>query len=311
MAHKKPIAVYGALAANTAIAATKFTAAAFTGSSAMLSEGVHSLVDTGNQGLLLLGINRSRKAPDDEHPFGYGKELYFWGLIVAVILFGAGGGISIYEGILHVIEPRASTSLATNLIVLGASFVFEAISFGIAIFKEFLPGKGKRSVKEAIRRSTDPSLFVVLFEDAAALIGLAIAAVGIFLAHLLDSPVIDGVASIAIGVVLAAVAIYLTHQSRGLLLGRSVGKEVLQEIRDAVAKDQAVAAVAQPLTMHLGPEDVLLNLEVKFRDGLPSQDIPSAISRIESSIREKHPAITRIYIEAGAVSEKAENRESG
>lgn len=299
---KKPIAVYGALGANLAIAATKFAAAVLTGSSAMLSEAVHSLVDTGNQGLLLLGISRSRKRPDDEHPFGYGKELYFWGLIVAVILFGAGGGISIYEGILHVQQPRASTNLKWNLIVLGLSFIFESISFAIAIFKEFLPGKGRRTVIEAVRQSTDPSLFVVLFEDAAALVGLVIAAAGILLAHVLDAPVFDGIASIAIGLVLAAVAVYLTHQSRGLLLGQGMDKMALQHIRDAALSDPAVAGVAQPLTMHLGPEEVLLNLEVTFREGLPSQEIPPAISRIESRIRKLHPDIKRIYIEAGGLS---------
>ncbi len=311
MTHKKPIAVYGALAANTAIAATKFTAAAITGSSAMLSEGVHSLVDTGNQGLLLLGLSRSRKPPSFDHPFGHGKELYFWGLIVAVILFGAGGGISIYEGILHVLEPRASVNPTWNLIVLGASFIFESASFALAIVKEFLPRIGKQTIMEAIRRSTDPSLFVVLFEDAAALVGLVIAAAGVFLSHLLESPVIDGIASIAIGVVLAIVAVYLTHQSRGLLLGQGVDKATVKGIRDAALQDKAVLDVAQPLTMYLGPEDVLLNLEVTFLDGLPSQEIPSAVKRIEETILKNYPVIKRIYIEAGGLANKAQTPTKG
>ncbi len=299
---KKPIAVYGALFANLAIAATKFIAAAITGSSAMLSEGVHSLVDTGNQGLLLLGIQRSRRPPNTDHPFGHGKELYFWGLIVAVLLFGAGGGVSIYEGVQHVIEPRSSTNPAWNYIVLAASFVFESLSFAVAFVKEFLPKVGKRSYMQAIRRSTDPSVFVVLFEDAAALVGLLIAATGVFLSHLFDSPSIDGFASIAIGLILALVAIYLTHQSRGLLLGQGVDKAALQSIRDAALTDPAVVGVAQPLTMYLGPEEILVNLEVTFQEGLPSQQIPAAVKRIENAIRKEQPNIRRIFIEAGSLA---------
>jgi cation diffusion facilitator family transporter len=302
MEKKKPIAVYGALVANLAIAATKFVAAAITGSSAMLSEAVHSLVDTGNQGLLLLGLQRSRRPPTIEHPFGHGKELYFWGLIVAVILFGAGGGISIYEGILHVLEPTESINPTWNYIVLGISFFFESVSFAVAFFKEFLPRVGKRSMLEAIHQSTDPSLFVVLFEDAAALIGLVIAAAGVFFSHLFNSPAIDGVASIAIGVVLSLVAIYLTLQSKGLLLGQGVDKATLQSIREAALQDEAVVDVAQPLTMYLGPDDILVNLEVTFHDGLPSQEIPSAVKRIEETIRKSHPAIKRMYIEAGSIT---------
>src|SRR5512140_2062247 len=299
---KKPVAVYGALSANLAIAATKFIAAFITGSSAMLSEGVHSLVDTGNQGLLLLGIHRSRKPADLDHPFGYGKELYFWGLIVAIILFGAGGGISIYEGIRHLNEPRHITNPLWNYIVLGLSLFFESISFSIAFFKEFLPKKGKRTFIQAIRRNTDPSVFVVLFEDAADLAGLIIAGVGIFLSQQLDSPIIDGIASIAIGAVLAIVAVYLAHQSKGLLLGQSMDKHVIQGIIDTARQDEAVEEVAQPLTMYLGPEEVLVNLEVKFREGLSGQEIPAAVSRIETAIRRKHPIIKRIYIEAGSLA---------
>ncbi len=299
---KKPIAVYGALFANLAIAATKFIAAAITGSSAMLSEGVHSFVDTGNQGLLLLGIQRSRRAPNVDHPFGHGKELYFWGLIVAVILFGAGGGVSIYEGVQHVLEPRSSINPTWNYVVLAASFFFESASFAVAFFKELLPRVGNRSIMEAIRRSTDPAVFVVLFEDAAALVGLIIAAAGVFFSHLLDSPSIDGIASIAIGVVLALVAVYLTLQSKRLLLGQGVDMGTLRSIRDAVLQDPAVVEVAQPLTMYLGPDDVLVNLEVTFRDGLPSQEIPSVVKRIEGAIRQRHPVIKRIYIEAGSLA---------
>lgn len=299
---KKPIAVYGALSANLAIAATKFVAAFITGSSAMLSEGVHSLVDTGNQGLLLLGIHQSRKAADLDHPFGYGKELYFWGLIVAIILFGAGGGISIYEGVQHLSEPQQITNPTWNYVVLGASFFFESISFSIAFFKEFLPKKGKRTFVQAIRRSTDPSVFVVLFEDAADLVGLIIAAIGIFLSEQLNMPAIDGIASIAIGAVLAIVAIYLAHQSKGLLLGQSMDRQVVQGIIDTASQDEDVERVAQPLTMYLGPEEVLVNLEVKFREGLPGQEIPAVVKRIEDAIRKGHPIIKHIYIEAGSLS---------
>ena len=302
MEKKKPIAVYGALSANLAIAATKFAAAFVTGSSAMISEGIHSLVDTGNQALLLFGIHRSRKAPDTDHPFGYGKELYFWGLIVAIILFGAGGGISMYEGIQHLSEPRRMVSPMWNYIVLGVSFFFESVSFSIAFFKEFLPKMGRRTFIQAIKRSTDPSVFVVLFEDAADLIGLVIAGAGIFLAERLNMPIIDGIGSIAIGGVLALVAVYLAHQSKGLLLGQSMDKHVLQGIIDTARQDEAVESVAQPLTMYLGPEEALVNLEVKFREGLPGQEIPAAVNRIEAAIRKQYAVIKHIYIEAGALA---------
>jgi cation diffusion facilitator family transporter len=209
-------AIYAAIGANLAIAATKFTAAAFTGSSAMISEGIHSLVDTGNGGLLLLGIERSQQPADATHPFGYGKELYFWTLIVAIMIFAVGGGISAYEGLLHILNPRPIENPLWNYVVLGLAIVFEGLSFFVA-FRAFQAAKGEEAFWRAIHTSKDPTTFTVLFEDAAALLGLIVALAGIYLAHEFDNPYFDGGASIVIGTILAAVAVLLAYETKGLL----------------------------------------------------------------------------------------------
>lgn len=219
MASGSKIAIYAAIGGNLAIAMMKFTAAGLSGSSAMLSEGVHSLVDTGNGGLLLFGIHKSKQPPDATHPFGYGKELYFWALIVAVLIFGVGGGISIYEGILHLIHPAPLEDPAWSYVVLGLATVFEAFVFIVA-FRAFQDIKGEeQNIWQAIKTSKDPTTFTVLFEDAAALLGLIVAFVGIFLAHYFNNPYLDGVASVVIGVILATVAVLLVYESKGLLVG--------------------------------------------------------------------------------------------
>jgi len=219
--------IYAAIVANLAIAATKFTAAAFTGSSAMISEGIHSLVDTGNGGLMLLGVHQSRKPADDKHPFGYGKELYFWTLIVAIVIFAVGGGVSAYEGLLHVIHPKPFENPLLNYIVLGLAFVFEGYSFLIA-YKMFQSEKGEQSIWESIETSKDPTTYTVLFEDTAALLGLVVAFVGVLLAHKLNNPHFDGAASIIIGIILAVVAVLLAYESKGLLVGEAVDPETLK-----------------------------------------------------------------------------------
>jgi cation diffusion facilitator family transporter len=293
----KPIAIYGALVANLGIAATKFTAALLTGSSAMLSEGIHSLVDTGNQGLLLLGLKRSRRPADEDHPFGHGKEIYFWSLIVAILLFGLGGGMSVYEGILHVTEPVEVTSPVWNYGVLAFAFVFEGASFLIAL-GELRRRNPRAGLLRAIHRSKDPSVFVVVYEDFAALAGLVVAFVGVLLSHLLDLPVLDGVASVVIGLILGAVAVLLAWESKELLLGEAVRPEVVESVRALAAADPDVANLRRPLTMHLSPYEVLLNLDVQFREGISAAEVVRAVDRLEQSIRKAHPEMRRIFIEA-------------
>jgi cation diffusion facilitator family transporter len=294
---KRPIAVYGAIGANLAVAVTKFLAAIASGSSAMLSEGIHSTVDTGNQALLLLGLKMSAKPSDRRHPFGHGRELYFWSLIVAVLLFGVGGGMSFYEGVTHLQHPSELADPTWNYVVLALSFVFEGVSWIVA-FKQFHPEVEEGTFWEAIRASKDPSVVTVLFEDSAALAGLVVAFLGVYLGHRLRNHYFDGGASILIGIMLTAVAGFLAYECKGLLIGESAAPHVVRFIRRAAESDPEVAKVRPPRTMHLGPEDVLLNLDVQFRDGLSSTEIASAIERLETKIRQKYPEIRQISIEA-------------
>ena len=302
MASGSKTAVYAAVVGNLAIAVMKFTAAAFTGSSAMLSEGIHSLVDTGNGGLLLLGINRSKKPADAMHPFGYGKELYFWSLIVAVLIFGIGGGISTYEGIMHIIHPAPLEDPTWSYVVLGLAMVFEGIVFVIA-YREFKAFVGKdESILQAIKRSKDPTTFTVLFEDSAALLGLIFAFIGIFLAHYFNAPFLDGAASVLIGVLLASVAVFLAYESKGLLVGEGADVETLENIKKLTEAEAGVLKVINPLTMHFGPHTILLTVDIEFDKKLSAAEVEQTIDRIEKSIRQKYPDIKHIYIEAGAVS---------
>jgi cation diffusion facilitator family transporter len=306
-ATKKPIAVYGALAANCLIAVTKFVAAFFTGSSAMLSEGIHSVVDTGNQVLLLLGIHLSKKPADATHPFGYGKELYFWGLVVAIILFGAGGGMAVYEGITHLLHPGPLANPTMSYIVLGIAAIFESTAFTLAL-KELLATRGEKSLWQAVHTSKDPAIFVVLFEDTAALTGLIVAFLGIFLGHLFNNPYLDGISSLVIGLILAVTAIFLAYESKGLLLGESAATETVTSIYALAADDPAVEQVQRPLTMHFGPQAILLNLAVQFRQGLSGTELMAAVERLEQTIRAQHPHIKHIFIEANALAKAAPPR---
>lgn len=299
-ASESKLAIYAALVGNLVIAVMKFATAAITGSSAMLSEGIHSLVDTGNAGLLLLGIRLSRKPADAAHPFGYGKELYFWSLVVAFLIFGVGGGISIYEGLLHVAHPAPLEDPTWSYVVLALAAVFETIVLAIAV-KHFLAVKGDQSAWQAIRTSKNPTDFVVVFEDAAALAGLVVAFVGIWLAHYLDNPVFDGVASIAIGTVLAAVAFFLAYESKSLLIGEGADPAALESIRALAGLDPDVETVSNLLTMHFGPHSVLLTINIEFHEGLSSAAVEAAVKRLEASIRHRYPEITHIFIEAGSV----------
>jgi cation diffusion facilitator family transporter len=293
----RPIAVYGAMAANLLIAVTKFAAAAFSGSSAMLSEGIHSLVDTGNQLLLLLGLKKSRKPADEHHPFGHGKELYFWSLIVAIALFGIGGGMSAYEGITHLLSPHPLTDPKWSYVVLAAAFLFDGISWTIAL-RELLPAIRRDGLRRTLVGTKDPSVLTVLCEDTADLIGIVVAFAGIFLGHRLGNQHADGIASIAIGAVLAAVSVFLVYQSKGLLLGESADPKVLASIRAAARELPGVERVEAPLTMHFGPDEVLLNLELAFRRDVPASEMTEQIDRLEKTIRDRHPEICRIFIKA-------------
>jgi cation diffusion facilitator family transporter len=298
------IAIYGAIAANIAIAATKFVAAGLSGSSAMLSEGIHSTVDSVNGLLLLVGVNRSEQPATAQHPFGHGKELYFWSLIVAVLIFGAGGGVSIYEGILHVLHPEPLEDATWSYVVLGAAAVFEGISFGIALH-QFSRERGDKTIWRAIRTSKDPTTYTVLAEDSAALLGLAFAALGVYASHALDMPRVDGMASIAIGLLLASVAVLLIRESRGLLIGEGVAHETAQGIREMANGETIVNDVGPILSMYVGAEDVLVTFAATFDPAASARDVAAAVARIENAIRARYPKINRIYIEPGTASKHA------
>ncbi len=293
--HESPIVIYAAIAANLGIAVAKFVAAALTGSSSMISEGVHSVVDTGNQALLLLGIHRSRRRPDDEHPFGHGKELYFWSLVVAIVLFGIGGGVSLYEGITHLIEPSVIDDPLPNFIVLGIAFVLEGTSWTVAL-RALLPEIRGEGVMAALRTNKDPSLVTVLLEDSAALTGLLTAAIGIALATALDEPRFDGLASIVIGVLLALVAVFLAFESRGLLIGEQVDSDLMATLRSAVEDDPAVVAIERVRTMHLGPNEVLMTLHVRFADH-DADGVIEAIDRLRTALATADERLTDVTIE--------------
>jgi cation diffusion facilitator family transporter len=308
-------AIYAAIAGNFAIAVTKFFGAAVSGSSAMLAEGIHSLVDTGNGGLLLLGIRRSKRPPDERHPYGYGKSLYFYTLVVAVLIFGLGGGISLYEGILHTLDPGhggSSTAsvfgitiggLTLNTIVLGAAIVFEALALRTAL-QEFKKQRGDTPFFEGIVTSKDPTTFTVVFEDSAALAGLVVALIGVHLSNALHMPVIDGIASIIIGLILCGVAALLIWESKKLLIGEAATPEVREGIHRLAENDADVAAVGRLLTMHMGPRSLLLNVDLRFRDALDANGVEAAVERLEQNIREEYPTIRYIFVEANSISKQ-------
>jgi len=290
------LAIYGAIGANLAIAVTKFIAAGITGSSSMLSEGIHSLVDTGNGALLLVGLKQSQKPASPEHPFGRGKELYFWSLIVGVLIFGLGGGVSFYEGVLHVREPAALDDPTWNYVVLACAFVFEGISFTMA-WRQFGRERPPGRLWQALRASKDPTTFTVLAEDSAALAGLVIAAIGVYASHAVDEPALDGVASMAIGVLLAGVAVLLIRESRGLLVGEGVSPALAREIRELATAEDSVHRAGPVLSMYVGPDDVLVTFDVHVQPELPSGEVADTVQRIQQRVRERCPQVTRLYIE--------------
>ena len=302
---KSKIAIYAAIAGNMAIAVTKFVAAAFTGSSAMLSEAIHSVVDTGNGWLMLFGVRKSQKPPDSDHPFGHGHELYFWTLIVGVLIFAVGGGMSVYEGITHILHPKLPENVMWSYGVLGMAVVFEGTTWLFG-WKAFSAERGRKGVLEAIHDTKDPSTFTVLLEDSAALLGLVFAFVGIFLGSQLDMPVLDGVASVLIGLLLCGVAVLMVYESKGLLIGEGLDRESLKSIHALVDKDPAVEWVGHLHTMYLGPHEVLLTIELRFHGHISSLEVRQAARRLRETIQSQQPDVSRIFFGAEALSEEGD-----
>lgn len=292
---KENIVLFGALAANLGIAMAKFVAAGITGSSSMLTEGVHSLVDSGNQLLLLYGQSRAKKAPDRAHPFGYGRELYFWAFIVAMLIFAVGAGVSIYEGVMHWSDPEPLRSPTINYIVLGVAFLLEGGSWTIAV-RELAAEKGTGSWWQLVVRSKNPSHFIVLFEDSAALIGLVIAALGVWASHHFGDPRIDGLASILIGIVLALVALLLAREAKGLIIGESADAALIEAIRRALAARPEITAVNHVRTIHTAPEAVFVAISADFADGLSMGQGERLIEQMEQQLKAVSPQLSSVYI---------------
>ena len=289
--------IFAALIGNAGIAVMKFVASAFTGSSAMFSEGIHSVVDTGNQILLLLGLNRASKPADRKFPYGHGKEIYFWSFVVAILIFAVGSGLAIFKGSEHILHPQVITDPVWNYGVLTLAIIIECAFFIVAI-KEFNKIKGQRGYLEAIRKGKDPGMFVVLLEDAAALMGLVVAMAGIAISQLTGNYVYDGVASILIGLILASIAALLAYETKGLLIGESADDGVVQGIRKIVTTFPGVERVNEVLTMHVGPEYILVNLSVEFNDEIRTQQMEKVISSIDSEIKKNYSNVKRVFIEA-------------
>lgn len=292
---RENIVLYGALFANVGIATAKFVAAAISGSSSMLTEGVHSLVDSGNQILLLYGQAKAKRPADATHPFGYGRELYFWAFVVAILIFAVGAGVSIYEGWLHIAEPEPLRDPMINYVVLGVAMLLEGTSWAIAI-REFNGKRGASNWWQSIRRSKDPAGFIVLFEDSAALIGLAIAGLGVWASHHYGDPRIDGVASIAIGFILAGVAILLAREAKGLLIGESADPAMISAVWMILDKRPQISAVNHVRTIHTAPDTVFVAISADFDDDLPMGQAEALIEDIEREMKARIPELTSIYI---------------
>jgi len=300
LAGSSNIAIYGAILANSAIAVSKFVAAFFTGSSAMLSEGIHSLVDTGNGILLLFGIRQSRQAPDANHPFGYGNEIFFWSFVVAILIFALGGGIAIYEGIQHILRPRQLENIQWNYVVLILAMIFEGSALRVAL-KQFKKTRRNQPFFTALKDSKDSSTVAVVIEDTAALAGLLIALLSVFLGHVSGWPYFDGIGSVLIGLLLVSVSYFFAVECKALLVGEGLLPDDVEKIHDILDKDSRVLAFRRPLSLYFGPNEVLVNLDVNFINKLTSDEIEETIDRIETRIKQALPAVNRIYIEAETI----------
>jgi len=297
MASSSKKVIYAAMAGNMLIAITKFIASFITGSSAMLSEGIHSTVDTGNQLLILWGLKKASQPADKEYPFGHGKEVYFWSFVVAIMIFAVGAGVSVYEGILSLRHPHPIEDPRMNYIVIGLAMIFEGFAWFYAL-KEFRQAKGNRGYYEAIHKEKNPTNFVVLFEDSAAMLGLLIAFLGISLGKWTGIHIFDGIASILIGLILGITAAWLAYETKGLLIGESADPLIVQGIQKIVSSNKAIEKVNEILTMHMGPDYILLNLSVDFQDDFTSPAIENSTKEITRKIKDKFPRVKRIFIEA-------------
>lgn len=296
--------IIAALIGNGLIAITKFIAAGITGSSAMMSEGVHSLVDTGNQVLLLYGLKQAKKPADEKFPFGHGKEIYFWSFVVAILIFAVGAGISIYEGVHHIFHPSEISNPMINYIVLSLAIVFEGGALYFAL-TEFNKARGKRRALDAVRKGKDPTLFVVLFEDSAAMLGLIFAFIGIWLAQVTGQAWWDGVASVLIGCILGGTAIWLAYETKGLLIGERADEKTVEGIKVILNEQDGVQKVNEVLTLHMGPEFVLANISLEFADNLAMGELENIIHTLDRMIKKHYPNVKRVFIEAEDHTPKA------
>jgi cation diffusion facilitator family transporter len=300
MAGSSKIAIYGAIAANSAIAVCKFVAAFFTGSSAMMSEGIHSLVDTGNGILLLVGIRLSKKPADLAHPFGYGNEIFFWSFVVAILIFSLGGGIAIYQGVTHILHPRQLENVQWNYVVLILAMVFEGAALRVAL-KEFEKTRRNLPFFQALKESKDSTTIAVVVEDSAALVGLMIALLSVLLGQLTGWVYFDGIGSVLIGVLLVSVAYFFAVECKALLVGEGLGAHNIEKIQAVLEAEPNIATHNRPLSLYFGPNEVLVNLDVHFIDGLSSDQIEETIDRMEAQIKTAVPKVNRIYIEAETI----------
>jgi cation diffusion facilitator family transporter len=284
-----------ALAANLGIAASKFVAAAITGSSAMLTEGVHSVVDSTNQLLLMWGRRQAKRAPDKLHPFGYGRELYFWSFVVAVLVFSVGAGVSVYEGILHIANPEPAVDPIIAYAVLLVAFLLEGWST-VEAFRDFRKAKGDLGWFQAVRRSKDPPAFIVLLENGAAMAGIIAAAIGLLLAQLTHNPFYDGAASVVIGVILGLTAAWLAHESKGLLIGEAADPVLVDNLRQLACEQDGVVGVGDILTIHSAPDAITAMLNVDFDDNISAGQVESVVRRIEDQARERWPHVRRLFV---------------
>lgn len=296
MAAESRTVLVAALIGNAVIAVTKFVAAAITGSSAMLAEGIHSVVDTGNQVLMLLGLARAKRPPDERFPFGHGKEVYFWSFVVALSIFAVGAGISLYEGIIHLIHPAELGDPTVNYAVLAIAIVAESAAWWVA-WKGFNAARGDKGYFEAVREGKDPTLFVVLFEDSAALLGLVTALAGIALAQATGNPVFDAAATIVIGLILAVVAIWLGLETKGLLIGEAAHPGVRRGIRELARATEGVTGLNELVTLHMGPEHVIVTLSLDFRDDLSAGQVEAAVGALNRAVKERFPEVRRVFVE--------------
>ena len=294
-----------ALLANLGIAASKFVAAFVTGSSAMLTEGVHSVVDSTNQLLLMWGRHASKRPPDRLHPFGYGRELYFWSFVVAVLVFSLGAGVSIYEGIIHISEPEPAVSPLIAYGVLLVAFLLEGWST-LEAFKEFREAKGSLGWVEAIRRSKDPPAFIVLLENGAAMAGIVAAAVGLVLAQVTGNPFYDGAASVVIGTILGVTAFVLAYESKGLLIGEAADPDLVRALRQLACDKEGIVGVGHVLTVHSSPDQITAMLNVDFRDTISAGEVERIVCEVELEAQQRWPEVRRLFIRPmqGAAKER-------